>query len=119
MVLCACGGGSEGTGGITIEGSIASKNGEPLEGVEVIVEETGDSDVSDEAGSFSIRVPVRLLNDILLRFRRADIDATYTLMRLGNNTVLVQIIFEYDSQQRRIDARMIDERTDRRPRTAR
>lgn len=107
----ACGGGSEGTGGVTIEGTITTKEGEPLDNLEVIVEQTGNSDITGPNGGFSIRLPVRLLDDIILRFRRSDIDAHFVLHRLDQDTVLVEIVFEYDRQQRRVDAVRIDERT--------
>jgi hypothetical protein len=51
----SCGGGTYGTGGPQVTGTVKSKQGQALAGVIVTVEETGSSDTTDDQGWFDIQ----------------------------------------------------------------
>ncbi len=53
-LLSGCGGGSAGTGGRTLTGTVETAQAQPLPGVTVTLAETGDSAVTDANGSFVI-----------------------------------------------------------------
>lgn len=66
-VLCGCGGGSVGTGtgeGLaTFEGTVVSREGEPVPGVTVSIAENGEEVVTGEDGRFSLSIPTESLDE--------------------------------------------------------
>ena len=60
--IVGCGGGTTGTDSSTVNlrGSLVSSRGEPLAGLQVVVEESGDSAVSDARGLFTIITTLEL-----------------------------------------------------------
>ena len=57
FVISCAGGGSAGTGtgaGLTVEGLVLDIDSKPVSAARVTIKETGDSDISDSAGHFSI-----------------------------------------------------------------
>ena len=54
LVAIGCGGGSKGTGGQGFDGTVVSRQSQPLSGVAVTLLESGDSDVTDSDGRFDI-----------------------------------------------------------------
>lgn len=59
----ACSGGSKGTGTQTFEGRVVTSKSEPAAGVTVTLVDTGDSDVTDDQGFFSI-ISILLAGDL-------------------------------------------------------
>ncbi|MDD2941708.1 MAG: hypothetical protein PHC51_01965 [bacterium] len=53
LLICGCGGGSSGTGGLKHEGILLSLTGEPISGALVSIAESGDSAYTDNDGFYS------------------------------------------------------------------
>lgn len=54
LLCCACGGGTRGTGGVTFDGKVLTTSSAPVVDAVVTILNTGDSDVTDAQGNFSI-----------------------------------------------------------------
>jgi hypothetical protein len=104
-----CGGGSEGTGGITIDGNLKSLDGTPLSDVLVTIEETGDSDITDENGLFRIQIFERGYESYRFRFTRVDFDLDFTIDRPAENARRVELDLELDRASNQINAARIEE----------
>lgn len=55
VILVGCGGGTDGSGLKTYEGNVSSKEGRVLSGVNVTIETTGESSVTNSNGQFVIK----------------------------------------------------------------
>lgn len=53
-VFVGCGGGTQGTGGITIDGTVQDSKGQTLSGIRVVLLNSNDSTVTDSQGGFSL-----------------------------------------------------------------
>ena len=81
----ACGGGSSGTGtgSTTIEGTVKSEEGEPLAGITVTIIETGDNDITDDAGFFSITSDIET-SEVTLEILKDENSLTVELSNVSN-----------------------------------
>ena len=96
IILTSCaGGGTEGTGGVTIEGSLLSREGVPLAQVEVIVAETGDSTITNDFGDFSIVLSEPVEGDLTLLFEGSDIETQVAIPEPTSSTVQLALEFVF------------------------
>ncbi|MCB0360641.1 MAG: hypothetical protein KDD44_13430 [Bdellovibrionales bacterium] len=112
LLLVDCAGGSRGTGGIQFSGEVVSRQGAPLAGVSVTVSQTGASDITDNAGLFSIKTQAAP-GDVELVVQTASFAASAFVENVQADTSAVQVIIEVDEQERIATIRK-DERADQR-----
>lgn len=92
---CA-GGGSSGTGGFrTFQGFLVSEAGDPLSGVEVMLEGTADSDITDENGEFLIETET-YTEEVVLQFEGEDFSAELAIEEIPQeaDTVDMELLFD-------------------------
>lgn len=100
-LVSACGGGTEGTGGVQIEGKILSEDNVPLSNINVSVTETGDSDLTDADGNFLIDTQLR--SSIELEFRGDGIDAKSKIDNIPSSAKKVSATFRANKKKNTVD----------------
>lgn len=107
----ACGGGSRGTGGSEYRGVLAADSAAiqnfraimPLAGIKVTIGETGDFDISDENGAYSIRTRSGLTS-VEYFFEGPDINTSYRLENIPANATAVVVDFTVDQNANTVQA---------------
>ena len=95
LSLCGCGGGTEGTGGVTIQGRVLDISNLPLAGVEVKAADTNDIDVTDSAGTFAV-VANTNITSATLAFKKAAAQASFTIDSIPADTESIEANFTVD-----------------------
>lgn len=96
VMTSACGGGTSGSGGRSFQGTVLRASvGTPLQGLKVTVLETGDSDITDEKGFFSIDTDATEDNLTFL-LESDDFNGNINVSGLASNTVLIKLEFEVE-----------------------
>ena len=103
LALCAlvgvlgCGGGSKGTGGQTFDGRVLAVNTQPIPGVVVTVNQSGESAVSDSTGSFEIYTePVS--GAVSLALSTDNFEGSVSLGDVPVGTARVTVTIELDEE---------------------
>jgi len=100
LILGACGGGTEGTGGVTISGKLQTANSQPVAGVSVTVEETGDSAVTDQNGDFVIQTD--RISNATLAFEDDKLAARATVNNIPNSATRVDVTCVLDRERNNV-----------------
>jgi hypothetical protein len=96
-LLFGCsGGGTDGTGGRNIDGLILSPAGGAQPGIEVTVEETGDSTVTDAQGAFTISGQP-MTASMTLHFSGSGLDYAAPLADIPARATAVHMNCVYDT----------------------
>lgn len=103
-----CGGGSQGTGGVTINGELRlATSMQVLPGVTVTVDETGESAITDDQGLFTIDTDFSG-GDLLLRFNdMKGIDTSLTINNVPSSAA-VTLALEYEAATNTIRSKQTD-----------
>lgn len=110
--LGGCGGGTQGTGGIAIEGRLLKTDGTGLPDTTVTVAQTGDSTTTDLNGSFSLTTTV--VGDTSLLLENSTLSTEVAIGALSTNaaSVRVTISVNEDDNSGAVDEIEIEERDD-------
>jgi hypothetical protein len=111
-VLGGCGGGTQGTGGIAIEGRILKTDGTGLSDTTVTVAQTGDSTTTDQNGSFSLRTSVVGDASLLLESTTFSTEVAIGTVSTNTATVRLTISVNEDDNSSSIDEIEFEERDD-------
>jgi hypothetical protein len=118
LFIGACaGGGSAGTGtgstlSLTIEGQVLDENSAPVPDALVVVKETGDSDVSDQQGNFSIQTD-SVAGDLTLEITsNGKTNFTTITVNEGDSTLQITVkvnplIDEVPADQLEVNAKIV------------
>ncbi|MFM1848378.1 MAG: hypothetical protein RL417_1852, partial [Pseudomonadota bacterium] len=99
-----CGGSTQGTGGITVEGRLLEIGGAPVSGALVTVVTTGDSALTDQNGGFVLQSD---LPDINLLFESGETSAS-TVVSVTPTTRKVVATFRLDRERERVETENIE-----------
>ena len=105
-MFLGCGGGTSGTGGMTVEGSVQSFQGKSLAGVSVIVLESGDSSVTDTNGLFSI--PTTRRDTLTLSIESSRAIASTQVTEIPEDAVTVRVRLTLQSDERGVARREVE-----------
>lgn len=95
--VLGCGGGSKGTGGQTFDGRVLAVNTQPIPGVLITVNQSGDSAVSDSTGSFEIYTePVS--GPVSLALSTENFEGSVSLGDVPVGTARVTVTIELDEE---------------------
>lgn len=110
--LGGCGGGTQGTGGIAIEGRILKADGTGLPDTTVTVAQTGDSTTTDPNGSFSLTTSV--VGDTSLLLENSTLSTEVAIGALSTNTASVRVTISVneDDNSGSVNEIEIEERDD-------
>ena len=111
-VLGGCGGGTQGTGGIAIEGRILKTDGTGLADTTVTVAQTGDSTTTDQNGSFALRASVVGDASLLLENTTLSTEVAIGAVTTNTTTVRLTISVNEDDNSSSIDEIEFEERDD-------
>lgn len=99
LSLVGCGGGTSGTGGITISGQTLDQNSRPLQGVDVIALDTGNAAITDAEGRFVV-VAARSVPNTTLSFEQGENKIPATIDSLPEDAELIEATFKVDFARR-------------------
>ncbi len=94
--LTSCGGNTQGTGGISIEGRILTTGGTARANVGVTVLETGDSTTTDATGAFALTT--NLLAEATLLLEDETIQTQVVLTDIPSSTSTVRVSIEVEEE---------------------
>lgn len=94
--LAGCGGSTQGTGGITVEGRLIEVSGAPIGGAIVTVVATGDATATAEDGGFSVAAPENEAVELL--FESGETSATASIP-VTSGTTRVAGTFKLDRER--------------------
>ena len=117
MLLGGCGGGTSGTGGLSINGNLSgsqlrslrasapsANDNFPLEGVLVTLEETGETDITDSSGSFTVLAPpVALSSQITLKFNGSNFESSYNIKNIPATASEVKLQLHLNSETEEVE----------------
>lgn len=105
---CSSGGGSAGTGGLRVEGTvIASGSSQPLSGLLVTVAQTGDSATTDVSGSFAVDTS-SVSGTIELLLERQDLSARTVVEGVPSDASVVALRIRVDVEQQNSEVEEIN-----------
>lgn len=106
-LLCfpGCGGGTEGTGGITFAGRLLSPTDQPVSGVTVTIQETGDMATSDGQGNYSLATS--RVSQATLLFEAQALSAQVVVADIPTSAVTVTATFTVDRQRNKVSKRSV------------
>jgi hypothetical protein len=110
--LSSCGGGTSGTGGVTIDGKVLKPDGSAASEVGVIILESGDSTQTDGNGSFLFENQKR--ENLTLQFESGDSTAQTRVEGIPTDAkrIGVSCTFDEESSEARTDRVEVKERDD-------
>ncbi len=98
LISCA-GGGTSGTGvaaARTLSGTVTQSEGEPVENAVVTIEETGESDLTDENGQFEIGTDL-VTDSYNIQIEGEDLNTTVSVDTVSEETQNVQVDIGLDN----------------------
>lgn len=101
LLLISCGGGSSGTGIVTVEGVIQNSLELPVENALITILETGDTTVSNASGEFMIDVS-GVDDEINVEVQAATAESVITVNQVDKDpatTVTLDVDFDEETQQ--------------------
>ena len=107
--IISCGGGTTGTGNTpfdagSISGTVRTFDGKPVGGMQVVVSETGDSDITESDGSFSIALD-SAPGEMNLLLTRDSFEKSVTLsIPGGSGNVTVQISVDIVTERAQVES---------------
>jgi len=102
LFLSGCGGGTTGTGGTGSDefaGRIVSISGKPIVSANVVIEETGDSTVSDNNGDFRIETSTVTPKQATLLVETASAHGSVVVDQLPDGPAIIEVSLQLDEKQ--------------------
>jgi hypothetical protein len=110
FLLTSCGGGTQGTGGVTVEGRIIDTANNPLSAITITSIESGNSTTSDSNGAFLLDTEDK--DVIELEFRGNNLVASTAISNVSSNTRKLSATFRVDKTKNKVTPENIRERED-------
>lgn len=105
LVTASCGGGTSGSGGITVGGRLLTDGNTPLGGVTVTDPASGDADITDEGGEFGLTAAAQA--ELALLFEGQGLSASTTISNLPPDTSSVSAVFRARVAQNSVEAESV------------
>jgi hypothetical protein len=104
-LLCAisCGGGSAGTGTVSLRGKLITPDNQPVAGAEIVIVETGESVVTSADGNFVIDTPTE--REVQVEVRSEELTTTVALPPPVKEEARVGVELELDRENSRVEVR--------------
>ena len=112
FAVIGCGGGTQGTGGIAIEGRILKTDGTALANTKVTVAQTGDSTTTDANGDFSLTAKVTGTTSLLVESDTVSTEVAIGDISAQASTVRVTISVDENENSGTVEEIEIEERDD-------
>ena len=109
ILLSACGGGSEGTGvsARSLEGKVISTEAQPLANVGVTLLETGDTDITDANGRFTLPLP-ETESAVNLEVATPEFTQRVSLAPADPDAISVSVALTVDQKNQSVSAKYIN-----------
>ena len=106
LILIGCGGGTSGTGGITVSGRVASTTNEPVTDAAVTVVETGQSTNTNSSGTFSLFASTQSNFNLLVE--TDDISSALPVTGIDSDVSSVEIDVSVDKENRTASTKKVE-----------
>jgi len=104
LIIFGCGGGSAGTGTVSLSGKLLNPQDEPVSGAIVTIVETGETAVTDANGNFSIETNTAG-QEVALQVESEEVTATVSVSTATQEDSKVGVQLEVDNERSTVSVR--------------